>query len=185
MICHFLAEKVTDCCVYREDMEMAEKESVMYGIELFLETIWKSIALLIIGFITGNMLELIISVCSYSVLRYYAGGKHMKTSIGCFSFMVLVGLLPAYLAKTIHLSYITGIILLLFCYFIVRKYAPCATQNNPITDKEIRQRNNRNSQIIIGMAALCMLLPIKNIIILIAIPILIETITILQMKKEK
>lgn len=68
MICHFLAEKVTDCCAYRDDMEMDEKASVMYGVELFLETIWKTIALLIIGLITGNMIELIISVFSYSRL---------------------------------------------------------------------------------------------------------------------
>lgn len=185
MICHFLAKKITNCCICSQGDTDLEYVSVIYGMELFLETIWKTIALLLIGYATGNLTELIISICSFSILRFYAGGLHMKTSIGCFLFMVMVGLLPVYLGKVISLPLSIGLLILAVCYFIIRKYAPCATKNNPITDKEIRRKNNRNAQIIIGIAALCMLLPIKSIIILIAVPILIETITILQMKEER
>ncbi len=183
MICHSLAQKAAyNCLRENENRDIIE---IQYGIELMLESIWKIVGLLIIGIIFGKELEMILSVSCFSILRYYAGGIHMKTSGGCFLMMIGVGLVPAFLKDANMLSIEWSVFLLFVAYGIIWRYAPSATANNPIRDRRIKEKNNRRARrIIIIILLMLLFVQIREIAILVSVPIFIESITVLPKWKK-
>ena len=72
---------------------------VIYGIELFLNTTLKVVGILAAGAILGMFAEVLLAMTAFCGMRYWTGGYHCKTHIGCFSVMALVCLGAALVSK--------------------------------------------------------------------------------------
>lgn len=177
---HYLASKITGWCIKRNAIAAEQGEVVTYGIELFLNTVLKVIALLFIGLITGLFGEVVISLGCFALLRTKAGGIHMKTSLGCF--LSMFGICAAAILGSRFITSLPFWILVgcsMFVMAVIALFAPYFTQNNPITDKKLIKKKKGMALIIAAaLLAAVWLLPDLRIKLLILIPVLIETISI-------
>lgn len=182
MLCHRIAKVIARLSM--EDEESRENVlAIQYGIELTLETIWKIFILWIFSCLLSIEKEFFISVLTFSTLRYFAGGMHMKASISCFLFMAVIGFLPAFIEKLVFIRIEINLLFLTVSYLLIWKYAPYTTPNN-IVSEQIAKKNNLYARIIVGMAIIAVCLTLKEKAILVTLPILIECATII-MKEDK
>ena len=174
---HYLASKISTWCFKSNDsMDDKNRAAITYGIELFLDGILNA---------RGNA-ALSPSIGCFSLLRFYAGGLHMQTSLGCFLSMLFVGLSAILCAKTgVVLPIYIFIILTALEFLVVSRYAPHFTANNPIYDgKIIKHKNTFAKLVILIYGLLIIFLPQNSVKVLIAVPTLWETISILPYWKK-
>lgn len=162
---------------------------VSYGILLIIETVYKVIVLMILGEIIGSFPETIAFLVGFSGLRKNAGGFHMKTSWGCMLSVLGFWLISLALSM-ISLNFFIRIVIFLLTVTLVAYFSPCATPNNPISDK-----NERLKKRIFAMIYTVLFSCIANILYLVGyvriaqvliISMLIESLTIIhKVKGEK
>lgn len=133
-----LSRILCDFCYEGTDQD--EREVILYGIQLIVETIVKMAILLLFAACIGKFRECVEFYIVFCPLRAMAGGMHCKTNAGCFLSMGLIfvsGLV--WDVRTIP-DWLVSVFILL-CLMVCMKWAPSATENNPITDGHIRRRN--------------------------------------------
>ena len=81
---HDLSEKIMRRLRVRRQYSDNEYIVIMYGLELFLNTMLKLVVYLIAGFVCGKFLETLAIIVIWVSLRSCSGGKHAKTDLGCF-----------------------------------------------------------------------------------------------------
>src|SRR5690606_22865170 len=80
LVCRLTLKKLFDSnIINEEDMEVYE-----YGLTLLIGTISKIIGFIIIGLLTGLLMEILVFIIFFSGLRLQAGGYHAKTVLNCF-----------------------------------------------------------------------------------------------------
>lgn len=94
-----------------------EREILCYGLECFINEVVSMGLLLLVGFATGFILELVIWSCSFCLLRVQIGGLHASTHGACFISGLLLGVsslaISPFLLQISPLNlYITGVSLL-------------------------------------------------------------------------
>ncbi|MFA9464828.1 MAG: accessory gene regulator B family protein [Velocimicrobium sp.] len=165
-------------------------EITAYGIELLLDTLTKLLALIIIAIFIGCLQEMLIVLIVFSSLRFFAGGFHMHTGLGCFLSMAFIFGLSFLVDK---LAFFYNILIpknvlalvLLVLIGLVFLYAPSATQNNPITDKRILRRKRLGSVVLsILLAFVIWYLP-DNMKLWAFVPFICEVVTILPIVNNK
>lgn len=67
-----------------------EYQTIQYGMELLLETIFKLIFVMLLGIFLERGFETLIIISVFCGLRSQAGGKHAKSNFGCSACMVLM-----------------------------------------------------------------------------------------------
>ena len=135
-----LANRITSWSLGPEyDEESDRFQIVSYGILLIIETVYKILILIILGAIFERMIETMAFLIGFCGLRRNAGGIHMKTSMGCM--MSVIGLwLVCIFASCWHINLPVYVCLFLLTLLLVAWYAPCATVNNPIRSRSLRNK---------------------------------------------
>lgn len=69
-----------------QNQECSEEKHLLlvYGTEVILENLWKTIAYILWGIMIHRGLEMLLAMLVFCSIRKYAGGYHAKTPIGCF-----------------------------------------------------------------------------------------------------
>lgn len=130
---------------YEEQLEV-----LSYGYVLFLENAYKTLVLLTIAILTHTLIQTVIIIGSFVLVRSFAGGIHCKSGLGCTACMVLVWAVGLAIAQV-------GICLPLLVFMIIIetgvivKYAPKTTRNNPIRKEAIRKAKRRGAIISTGV----------------------------------
>lgn len=105
---------------------------ITYGMQVFLSETEKFFVYLLIFCILGKGMEFLVSNIVVVSIRSCLGGRHMKTSAGCwlysFCFFGIVILAQSY----IRFSYYMGIGILFICALVILLYAPLASDNRPV-----------------------------------------------------
>ncbi|MDK2807426.1 MAG: accessory regulator [Clostridiales bacterium] len=165
-------------------------EITAYGIEILLDTLTKLTALVILAALFGYLREMLIVLIVFSSLRYFAGGFHMHSGIGCFLSMAFIFGVTFAVEKLALFSalvlppYVLAL-LLLVAILLVFFYAPFATKNNPITDEVILKRKKLGSFVLsVILSAFIWLVPYEAKI-WILIPFLCEVATILPIVNHR
>lgn len=135
---------------------------LIYGLQVICNTSLKISAILLIGICTGHVCEVMISMAIFCSMRYWTGGYHCKTHIGCFAVMLVMCLLPAFLMKVQ-----SDWIMLVWCmmgagtFYMILRYAPVNSKVNPINSlKKLRQ--NRIMSIVECVMLLGMAYMLRN-----------------------
>ncbi len=186
----WIANAITSWSLGTEYDKNSERfQIVSYGILLIIETVYKVIVLMFLGEIIGSFLETIAFLVGFSGLRKYAGGFHMKTSLGCMLSVIGFWLLSLALSM-ISLNFFARVIIFLLSVTLVAYFSPCATPNNPIKSKRERLKKKICAIIYIILLSLAAnILSFKGYVsvaqVLIA-SMLIESLTIIhKVKGEK
>lgn len=128
---------------------------VLYGIQVLLNTSLKILGILLIGAILHCLPEVCISMAVFCSMRYWTGGWHSKSHLGCFCTMLLPCICPSLVMKFTGewAPWALGGMLLYSIYAVIR-YAPCNSEVNPITDPRILARKRFGGIVeLVGMIA--------------------------------
>lgn len=79
-----LSEQVIVVMDRYNNYEETEKVVLGYGVELFLNSMLKTVIYLLIGFAIGKGVETILVIVIFGSVRKVSGGRHAKTDLGCF-----------------------------------------------------------------------------------------------------
>mgnify|MGYP002638823603 CR=1 FL=1 len=130
-----IARKISYWCMEKLQLKKEEQEVVQYGTEVFLDGLLKILVLIFVGICVGRLQEVVLALLGFCSLRYWAGGMHCKTSLGCLGTMIAICLVSVYAAPyfTAAPDWIVLFTLILE-YIILYFMAPGQTKRNPICD---------------------------------------------------
>lgn len=146
---------IADWCKRNHCVSDEEYAVVLYGLEVMFNTSLKLIGIILIGILLGSFREVLLSMIVFCSMRYWAGGWHSDTHLGCFSTMLAFCVSPSFL-KGIEEAWVTPVWIGMIAYslFKIFRYAPQNSKVNPITDEKILRRKR------IGSIAECVALVI-------------------------
>ncbi len=135
-----VASDLTELLLKKEIVKEQDKEIYTYGFEAMFSTIINTILVLAIGIMAGTLLETLIYLVCFALLRVYCGGYHAKTHVGCvLTFVGLYGsamyiphLIPAQYNGLLSIA-IGGISLT-----AILLYAPIEHPNRPFVGNEYK-----------------------------------------------
>lgn len=138
--CGYIVEKMKK---QMPEIDDEKAEIILYGIQLIIGEIPKTILLFALGFILGIGWYTIFTYIALIPYRASSGGFHLKSHLGCIigSSVFYYGII--YLSKFLVLDtmqkYILAFITLIFGIIMVSLYAPADTENIPILNKKERK----------------------------------------------
>ena len=175
-ICRELANWLERNC----DMSKEEYAVALYGLQVMLNSTIKIAGIFLIGVVCGIWQEVLFTMLVFCSMRYWAGGWHSSTHIGCFSTMLCICVCPAFL-KSIEGNWVilVWVCMVLYSLYSILRYAPRNSKVNPIVDICILKRKRIGSMVEAFMLVVIMLLcKSTEICWLISVPLFFEAITI-------
>ncbi|EGT3617767.1 accessory regulator AgrB, partial [Clostridium perfringens] len=143
-----VAEKVSNELNYDNE----RKEVIQYGTYALIQTLISIISVLILGLIFNIALEALIFLFTASILRKYSGGAHSESSNVCTLLGIVISICIGFLIKSsffVNMNFqfiiFIGVVVFVFAYFIIFKYAPVDTPNKPIKTEKKKKRMKKGS----------------------------------------
>ena len=93
---HTCAVKISGWCVRCLGNSEEERQVIQYGIEVILDAVGKTAAILLAGALMGRAPAFAASLVFFCSLRYWAGGIHCKTSFRCLIAMLAICQISVY-----------------------------------------------------------------------------------------
>lgn len=150
---HLLAYMVSSKAIPNEQKYL---DFYRYGIEITTSTILNVLLVLLIGIVTQHLIESIVFLFTFILLRLFSGGYHAESYfrcnlLMCCSFLTLVILYEIILNKTsISSSILFVIISSLFFFALALIFCPVEHVNKPINSKG-KRRKLKIITIIVGL----------------------------------
>lgn len=139
--------KLADILTEKGISKNEDKEIIVYGLTSGIELIFNITTTIALGFIFGMVIESLIFLISFSLIRTYAGGYHCKKAINCYLFssgvVVLVLTIVKFSPKGNIL--VSSLMMLLIAIPIILRLAPVETETKPLD--EVEQKHFRNKTI--------------------------------------
>lgn len=143
-----ISEKVSSELNYDNE----RKEIIQYGTYALIQTLISIISVFIIGLLFNIALEALIFLFTASILRKYSGGAHSESSNVCTLLGIIISICIGFLVKSsfftkmnFEIIVFIGIVIFVFGYFIVFKFAPVDTKNKPIKTEKKKKRMKKGS----------------------------------------
>lgn len=187
-----MIDKICDKLMHRIRAKMPEvteerSEVIKYGLELLIGEVPKTFLLLIIAWLLGIFKYAVISFFIILPYRYFAGGVHLHTHIGCILGTTAFYCGNVYISELINfpnfnVKLICIIIVFLFAIIMITLYAPADTENVPILRKNERKNKKICSYIVVTIMLVISLILKNNLISnMLLIGVLFETIMITKL----
>ncbi len=127
-----------------------DRDIFVYGVSSAVEMALNGVTTVVIGALFGEIVASIVFLACFSVLRTYAGGFHMNSSLACYLFSTVTVALVMTAVKFTPSEYVfvVSIILLALSYLAILTLAPSDTPNKPLDDTE-RKRYKKRSIIVL------------------------------------
>lgn len=121
-----------------------------YGIELLLNSLLKIMIYLAIGCIMGKGMKVIEALFVFGILRKLSGGRHAKTSLGCFLITGIILILGIGVPYIVCFSNSEYIFVAIVTWIIYLCFAPCDEYYQAMERKSERKRQKTKSLILSG-----------------------------------
>ena len=142
MVVNLFVEKLIN-----EDIIVADdKEIYIYGVKEGIIILLNLITVVFLGILSDMLWESMIFMATYMPLRSFAGGYHARTQIKCYLSSVVLILLCLYIIREINLDFTSFAIMVILGIIPIAKFAPLGDVNKPICQKEktvFRKKVNR------------------------------------------
>lgn len=172
-----MAEKIAGWSCQDSTENGEEYAVVLYGVEVIIENLVKTIILIFIGFFLHKMLESFIILFSFCIVRIHAGGIHAKSSLGCTAFMIVVEIIGLIANEYTEISEVICLILCVLSNILIWLYAPNGCMACDLLGSIAKRKKRRYalcSTNILFLLAFC--IEIKTLII---IPVFLEALSLL------
>lgn len=176
----FFCERIALWCQRNGAIEKDQYEIVVYGLQLMGDTSIKLLGLLLIGCLFGCVREILITFVAFGSMRYWCGGYHCKTNTGCFWAMFFICFSPIVISKAaVPYPILIWTAMMLYCCWMVYRYAPRNSRVNPITSQKTLKRKRMGSLLWLAVELLLAVVCGSDVIRwLIMLPLFIEACTI-------
>ena len=160
-----ICDRIFSSKVFGENMEAERREEYVYGMNLFLNSMFNIATLVVIGLLTGMLYECVVFCVVYKTIREYTGGYHCKTAgrcyvASCITYLALLGMIK-FMPLGMHEMIIGGLISTIVIWFI----SPVEAVNKPLDESEkqvFRKRARRNVVIIFIVCVLCLFISVST-----------------------
>jgi|GEM_PF-1894234 len=161
----FLANRIAFFLSRNGIIEEEAEPVYAYGAEIALSTIAVLFAVLLIGGISGQIVNLTIFMLSYKILRECAGGYHAGTHLRCFIYSIVICIMNVllYIVLPMHTQGILTISLLVLSSIVLVISAPSQNLVNPKTKKELVANKKKMIVWIVTLSAITTVLQIIRI----------------------
>jgi len=181
-ITHRAAVRIADELNRYAPKEGLAYKKVVLGTELFLINIFKAIAVFAVAMYLGVVIQALLVLLGFNILRRTAAGVHAETSIGCtLTSIVLAVLIPYFIwGMSIPRLGIAAIFVLIFT--AMWRYAPMDTKARPLIGAEKRKKLKRKSIIAsLLLGAVLVANPVTEISLMVTLGAMYSTILILPL----
>lgn len=143
-----LSKKLSNYLLKYNIIDIDEIENHVYCFQIFFSTLINISLVLIISYISGQIINGILFLIYFGILRLNCGGFHFNNytlCIGCFNLILFIIL--SFL-KNIYFNLYTSILLILFSLICIFVNAPKESKNKRLTFEE-RDKHKKNIRIIV------------------------------------
>lgn len=173
-----IANKIAKWCGNYYTLETSRRKIIEYAIEVLLETVFKLIILLLLGAIFNRFFETIVFLISFCVLRFFAGGFHLKTNFGCSSVVILIWAVADLCNQYIRIPFELAVCSYVLNIFILALFAPADSKENKIVSSRDKVFNKKISIIFTSILYIWSLLLNKNSMAIIVVSITAECLSL-------
>lgn len=179
-ICLYLTNKIQKSM---PDIDKERAEIINYGLQNIIGEIPKTFILLGIAYALGIFKLAILSFFIILPYRFFSGGFHLKSHLGCIIGTSIIYCGNVYISQIIsfepYIKYIFTIAVWIFAIIMIKLYAPADTENVPILRKKDRKIKQIASYIVVTISLIISIFVKDNIISnMIIFGMLIQTCTI-------
>lgn len=171
-----LCERIAAWCKMNSTVSEEDYPIVVYGIQVLFNTSFKVAGILLAGLILHRFFAVLIGTIVFCSMRYWTGGWHSKSHLGCFCSMLIACVLPAFFIGTggKEISWVLGCMLIYSVYKILR-YAPCNSKENPIYDVKVMKIKRIGSVTeALALSVMAVMLRKSGLELLITIPLFMD-----------
>lgn len=123
---------------YGENNSIMQNEAEIYefGIKQMLNVCLNVITTISIGVIMGQVLQSIVLLISFMMLRTYAGGLHASTPARCYLLTIITIIVSLSVINNIKLFQKLSVLILILSDIVIWKLAPVGTANKTLDEIE-------------------------------------------------
>lgn len=133
-----VACKLTDWLIWLEAIPKEERELYEYAAYNFFITISPLMLAILFGIFMGHLMESIMLVTPFMIIRKFSGGYHMKNSTSCFLTSCFILIVCIILSCKLKYDMKMGIVVLLSSVSLIT-FSPLDSQNRRLDEEEKRQ----------------------------------------------
>lgn len=145
-----------------EKTDLLPLEIYVYGFELILSSIVKTVALLFIGFLIVKSVKTILFLLSFSSIRFFSGGYHANSYLKCFAvtlvnyFLVLL-LYNKLINFSVNMIFVVSLVVFVLSLALFIKVCPVKSNGKTIIKPK--------KQKILSIIALCTNIVLSGVLI--------------------
>lgn len=129
---------ITDHLIEYGILEENDRDACRYGLEVMFDTVITLISVIILASLVGNVIETVVFLGSFLVLRSFIGGYHASTRIRCYLLsLIMYGIFSILLVLTpadwIPILSIGGTVVSVLCVWL---FAPIVHPNRNVNNEE-------------------------------------------------
>lgn len=182
-----VSKKMLDASI----ISIEDKDVYYYGLQLIVSTIIKGMGLMIIALLFDKVIEALVFIAAFGILRINAGGFHLDTYFKCFIVTSASMMLCIWLGSIIPLSLALYIIICILAMttLIVIRHAPVDNPNRPLSANEHKKFRIRSLYTIMLLAIIVIALyyvktELYSYLCIASLAIMFEGITLLPVWKS-
>ena len=123
-----------------------EKAILNYGLFIIMHTFIGIIITLLVGLITGMLIEILLITITSALFKRYTGGVHASTPEICLIIGVILSLILSIICRFISINIdinpiaLIGIIIIGFSYYMIYYKCPVPSKNKPLKNEKTRNK---------------------------------------------
>lgn len=137
---HRLSKRIADFLLGKGAIPQSEIDICIYGYETILSGIADLAIVLAVGFLSKQLLVMLLFFVMFISVRLYTGGYHAETFLGCKASFTLICLSVALISELpfSEISFFPVLCILIMLLFVITcvYLAPVENHNKPLTKKE-------------------------------------------------
>jgi accessory gene regulator B len=150
-----LSKDIVSTIYNTSDIDKDEMDIIEYGVLILILKLIGILMIIIFGAIFGVLIQSLVFYFTTCILRKYSGGIHSESPNRCIIIGTFVSVFVSlcinkfYTLLQFDLVIFLEILILIFCYYIILKYAPIDSIAKPITDMKKRKQLKKKSILVI------------------------------------
>ncbi len=180
-----LSNKISDTFVNNNKITDDKKEIFAYGINRILCNFTMLTACIIIGILSGNLINVVLFLLLFIPIRKYCGGFHLESPLNCFIasiFTVIIAVLSSVIICGSEIKTEISIILSVLSIIIIFFLAPVESMNKQLTSNEKKVYKSKAIKILLlyyFIFSIAVIFKLEQIYSIITATILIEVLLLL------
>ena len=130
----------------RLNKDEEEKAVLNYGLFMIIHTFIGIIITILVGLITGMLIEISLITITSALFKRYTGGVHASTPEICLIIGIILSLILSMVCRFISINTdinniaLIGIIIIVFSYYMIYYKCPVPSRNKPLNNEKTRNK---------------------------------------------